>query len=149
MTGAELSIIGSCAFGKYWIKPMARRLGIRGHNLVLWKQSKVPRSREQQVVDLCREAAVQNLKSIHRIARYVKQNTKKRLKNEERRIAARSKRVRETHFSRTRKVALAQYLKYRKKADSAELGHKRRKRSEAARLGHQRKRERLAQAATA
>lgn len=127
MTGAELSIIGSCAFGKYWIKPMARRIGIRPHNLVLWKQGKVPRSREQQVVDICLEQAKQNQRSIIRIARYVKHELARRIKNEERRLSKHARKVRETRFSRTRRKELEQYLAYRKKADAATLGHRRRR----------------------
>lgn len=127
MTGAELSILASAAFGKFWLAPLARRIGIRHHNLIMWKQGKVPLSREQQVIDLCLDEARKNLKSIQRITRHLKYEIYRQKKLEEAREARRKVKVRTTAFARSRKKELERYLKYRAKSDAATLGHQRRR----------------------
>lgn len=124
MTGEELVILASHAFGKFWIRPLARRCGVKNPaNVLKWKKSRVPRARELQVIEVCLAEAEINLRNIRRISRYLKSEISKRAKKK----AALAPPVRETAFARSRKKAVERYLAYSAKADAARLGWRRRR----------------------
>lgn len=130
ISGAELTILAEHALGRGWITTLARRLKVSVASVQKWKLHKVPRHREYQVLELMNATAQFNLRSVRTLSRHIEIEIWKRA----RRAQVKREHPREppTALARSRRKALRDYDRYRKKHLAAHRGHERRR----ARLAH-------------